>query len=92
MSAPVAPIVAVATLFAALLSLVAPVVAVTVLEPVVDGVPVTVQVILAPGATDTGGVGAHANVRPAGRPEIEQVATVAETSGAAPFEHVNDPL
>ena len=59
MSEPVAPIVAVAVLLAGLPSLVAPVVPVSVDEPVVVGVPETVQVILAPAATEVGGVGAQ---------------------------------
>ena len=59
MSEPVAPMVAVPVLLATLPSLVAPVVPVNVDEPVVVGVPETVQVILAPAATDVGGVGAH---------------------------------
>ena len=59
MSEPVAPIVAVAVLLAALPSLVALVVPDSVDEPVVVGVPETVQVILAPAATEVGGVGAQ---------------------------------
>ena len=59
MSEPVAPIVAVAVLLAALPSLVALVGPDSVDEPVVVGVPETVQVILAPAATEVGGVGAQ---------------------------------
>ena len=59
MSDPVAPSVAVVVLLAGLPSFDAPVVPVIVLEPGVVGVPETVHVIDAPGATETGGVGAH---------------------------------
>ena len=82
----------VAVLLDASPSLAAPVVAVRVLEPAAVGVPETVQVIAAPAATDTGGAGEHAVVRPAGKPANAQVATVAATAGAAEFEHVNVPL
>ena len=92
MSEPVAPSVVVAVLLARLPSLVAPVVPFSVLEPVVVGVPETVQVILAPGATDVGGTGAHVEVRPAGKPVTAQAALVAVTAGAAAFVHVKVPL
>lgn len=92
MSEPVTEIEAVAELFAALPSLPAPVVPVSVLDPTVVGVPETVQVIDAPGATVTGGVGAHDVVSPAGNPATVHVAAVAASNGAAPFEQVNVPL
>lgn len=59
MSEPTAPIVTVAVLLAGLPSLVAPVVPAIVLDPTAVGVPETVQVILAPGATVVGGIGAQ---------------------------------
>ena len=91
MSEPTAVIVVVAVLLAELPSLVAPVVPGSVELPSADGVPETVQVMLAPGATAVGGVGAHEVVRPAGKPETAQVAAVAPSTGAAAFEHVNVP-
>lgn len=61
-----------------LVSLVAPVVAVTVTLPVAVGVPETVQEMLAPMATDAGGVGVQVpTVTPAGRPETLQLAATA---------------
>jgi hypothetical protein len=92
MSEPVAPSVAVAVLLAVLPSLVAPVVPVSVAEPGVVGVPLTVHVILAPGATLVGGAGTHEAVRPAGKPVTPHVAAVAATAGAAAFEHVKVPV
>ena len=91
MSAPVTEIVVDAVLLATLTSLVAPVVPLTVDDPTVVGVPETVHVIDAPGATLAGGTGAHMVVKPAGSPDTAQVAPVAATSGAAPFEQVNVP-
>ena len=83
---------AAAVLFAGAPSLVAPVLPMSVLEPTVVGVPVTVQVMAAPGATLTGGVGEQEVVRPAGKPVTAHVADVAVTSGAPPFVHVKLPL
>lgn len=91
MSEPVAPIVAVAVLLAALPSLVAPVVPDRVDDPVVVGVPETVQVILAPAATETGGVGAHVKLRPDGNPDTAQDALVAARAGEAALVQVNVP-
>ena len=59
MSEPIAPMVTVAALLAGLPSLVAPVVPAIVLDPMAVGVPETVQVIFAPGATVAGGGGAQ---------------------------------
>jgi hypothetical protein len=92
MSEPVAPSVAVAVLFKALPSFVAPVVPVTVELPGAVGMPVTVHEIDAPGATLVGGDGTHANERPDGRPLTAQVAAVAATAGDAALEQVNAPL
>jgi hypothetical protein len=91
MSEPVAPSVAVAELLTGLLSLLAPVVPVTVTLPNTIGVPLTLQVIVAPGATVVGGVGEHDAVRPAGSPLSAHDAFVAATAGAAAFEHVKLP-
>jgi hypothetical protein len=92
MSDPVVVSVAVAVLLAALESLVAPVVPLTVETAGVVGVPVTVQTICAPGATDDGGTGEHDVERPAGKPVTAQLAAVAVTAGAAAFLHVKEPL
>ena len=67
-----------AVLLAPLVSLVAPVVSVTVLLPVVVGVPLTGHEMLAPAAIVAGGVGVQApTVTPAGKPAVEQVAAIA---------------
>ena len=61
-----------------LVSLVAPVVAVTVTEPEAVGVPETAHEMLEPAATVAGGVGVQVpSVTPGGRPLAEQVAFVA---------------
>ena len=78
-------------LFGILPSLDAPVEPVNVLVPGVVGVPETVQLIEAPGATLAGGVGEQDVVRPAGSPLTVQLAPTAATSGDAPFAHVNVP-
>lgn len=91
MSEPVTLSVAVAVLFAGVASLLAPVVPVNVELPGVVGVPETVHVIVAPGATLTGGTGEQTVVKPAGSPAMAHVAPVAVISGAAPFEHVKVP-
>ena len=92
MSEAVVAIDAVAMLLAVFPSLVAPVTPVSVLVPTAVGVPETLQVMAAPAATLTGGVGAHDVVKPAGSPATEQVAPVAAIRGAAPLEQVNVPL
>ena len=79
-------------MFAALPSLLAPVVPESVLEPVAIGVPETVQVIFAPAATLAGGVGAHDVLRPTGRPARAQDADVADCVAAAELVQVNTPL
>ena len=84
--------VVVAVLLAAFPSLVAPVVPVSVDEPGTVGVPETVQVITPPAATLAGGAGEQDVVRPAGRPEIEQVAAAAVSAGEAALVQVNVPL
>ena len=91
-SAPVVVIVVDAVLLAALPSLLALVVPLRVDAPTVVGVPETVQVIFAPAATVTGGVGAQTTVKPAGRPATVQVAAVALKAGAAALEQVKVPL
>ena len=91
-SEPVVLMDAMAELFAAFGSLLAPVVPVSGLVAPAVGVPETVHVIDAPAATLIGcGPGAQEYVKPAGKPEMAQVAAVAVTSGAPPFEHVNVP-
>jgi hypothetical protein len=61
-----------------LVSLVAPVVAVTVTEPVAVGVPATSQEMVLPAARVTGGVGVQAvTLTPGGRPVTLQVAAMA---------------
>ena len=93
MFAPVVLIDAVAVLLAALASLLAPVVPVIGLLATAVGVPDTVQVIDAPGATLMGcGPGEHVYVRPAGKPLTAHVADVAVTSGDVPLVHLNVPL
>jgi hypothetical protein len=92
MSEPLAASTVVAVLFAVFGSFVAPVVPVTVDELGVVGVPETVHVIAAPGATEAGGTGEHAVVRPAGKPVTAQLAAVAAIAGAAAFEQVNVPV
>jgi hypothetical protein len=92
MSAPSTVRVAVAVLLAVLPSLVAPVVPDNVAAPIVVGVPETVQVMLAPGATDTGGAGTQVVVKPAGKPETAHVAAVAASTGAGPFAQVYVPV
>ena len=75
-----------------LLSLVAPVTAVTVLVPVVVGVPVTGHEMLAPIATVAGVAGVQApTVTPAGKPEIAQVALVAAAVAVALLVHLIVP-
>lgn len=92
MSEPVTDSEAVAVLFAATLSLPAPVEPDKVELPTAVGVPVTVQVIVAPGATEAAGtVGEHDVLRPAGRPASAQVALVAAMEGAAALVHVYEP-
>jgi len=71
-----------------LVSLVAPVVTVTVDEPLAVGVPLTGQLMLAPAATVAGGTGVQApTVTPAGSPLTEQVAAVALAVAVAEFVH-----
>ena len=85
--------VVVAVLLAVVLSLVAPVVPVTVELPMAVGVPETGHVIVPPGATDAGGTGVQAPaVTPAGRPATEQLAAVAVMKGEVPFVQVKEPL
>jgi hypothetical protein len=91
MSEPVVAIDVDAVLFAAFGSLLAPVVPLMADVAGDVGVPETVHVIAAPGATVDGGVGAHDVVRPAGRPLTAHDALVAAIAGAAAFEHVNVP-
>ena len=92
MSEPVVTTVVVAVLLTGLPSLVAPVVPFRVDEPGAVGVPEMLQVMLAPAATDVGGAGIHAVVRPAGRPLMAQVAAVAVSAGEAALVHVKVPL
>lgn len=91
MSEPVTAIVDVAVLLAVIGSFVAPVVPLSAELPTVVGVPETVQVMTALGATVVGGVGEHAVVRPAGNPVTAHVAFVAAMAGEAAFEHVKLP-
>jgi hypothetical protein len=75
-----------------LVSFVAPVATVTVLEPVAVGVPDTAQEMLAPAATVAGGVGVHRpTVTPGGRPEIAHDALVALAVAAALLVHFTVP-
>ena len=67
-----------------LLSLLAPVVTVTVTAPEVVGVPLTGQEMVALAATVAGGTGVQApTVTPAGRPVTEHVAAVARAVAVA---------
>ena len=76
-----------------LVSLLAPVVAVTVDGPDAVGVPLTGQLMLAPAATVAGGGGEQApTVTPGGRPLTEHVALVALAVAAALFVHLIVPL
>lgn len=79
-------------LLAAVPSLVAPVVPLSVDEPVAVGVPDTVHEIVPPGAIVAGGVGVQDDVRPAGNPVMEHAALDAVTAGDAAFEQVYVPL
>ena len=98
-SAPPVLIVAVAVLLPPavvppLVSLVAPVVAVTVDAPAAKavGVPLTGQVMLEPAATVAGGTGEHApTVTPAGKPDTAHVAAIALAVAAALFVHLIVP-
>ena len=93
MLAPVVVIDVAAVLFATVASLLAPVVPLIVLVATAVGVPDTVQVIDAPGATLIGcGPGAQLTVSPAGSPLTAHVADVAVINGAAPLLQVNVPL
>jgi hypothetical protein len=92
MSAPSTVSVALAALLLVLPSLLAPVVPDSVAAPCAVGVPETVHVMLAPGATDAGGTGEHVVVRPAGNPETAHVAAVAASAGAGALAHVNVPV
>ena len=76
-----------------LTSLVAPVVAVTVLEPAAVGVPLTGQEMLAPMATVAGGKGEQVpTVTPGGKPATEQLAFVAAAVAPALLVHLIVPL
>jgi hypothetical protein len=92
MSEPLVASTVVAVLLAVFGSFAAPVVPVTAEELGAVGVPETVHVIEAPGATDAGGTGEHVVVRPAGKPVMPQLAAVAAIAGAAAFEQVNVPV
>ena len=75
-----------------LVSLVAPVVAVSVVEPGAVGVPLTVQLMLAPAATVAGVDGVQVPiVTPGGRPLTEQVAAVALAVAVAELVHLSVP-
>ena len=76
-----------------LVSLVAPVVAVTVFVPAAVGVPLTGQLMLAPMATVAGGKGEQVpTVTPGGRPETAHVALVALAVADALLVHFTLPL
>lgn len=76
-----------------LVSLVAPVVAVTVNEPPVVGVPETGHEIVAPAATVAGGTGVQApTVTPGGRPETAHVALSADAVAVALLVHTTVPV
>jgi hypothetical protein len=91
-SEPVTASDAVVVLFAALPSLPAPVAPDSADVPSAVGVPETVHVMVAPGASvAAGAVGEHVVVKPAGRPASAQLAFVAAIAGAAAFAHVNVP-
>ena len=73
-------------------SLVAPVVTVTVVEPLAVGVPLTGHEMLAPAATVVGGACVQVpTTTPGGRPETEQVAAVALAVAVALFVHLMVP-
>lgn len=75
-----------------LVSLVAPVTVVTETLPVVVGVPLTAQEMLAPAATVAGGVGVHVpTVTPGGSPAMVQVADVAAAVAVALLVHLTAP-
>ena len=75
-----------------LVSLVAPVVAVTVTLPEAVGVPLTGHEMLKPAATVAGGVGEQVPiVTPAGRPDTAQLAAAALAVAAALFVHLMVP-
>ena len=75
-----------------LLSLAAPVTAVTVTLLVVVGVPLTAHEMLLPATTVAGGVGVQVpTVTPAGRPEIAHVAAVAAAVAEALLVHLIVP-
>ena len=74
-------------------SLVAPVVAVTVVDPGALGVPLTGQLMLDPGATDAGGVGEQApTVTPGGNPLTAHDALSALAVAAELFVHLIVPV
>lgn len=75
-----------------LVSLVAPVVTVAVVEPGPVGVPVTGQLMLAPAAIVAGGIGEHVpTVTPGGKPDTAQEALVALAVAAALLVHLIVP-
>jgi hypothetical protein len=80
-----------AVLFATIGSLLAPVVPLIVEAPGVVGVPETVHVMAALGATVLGGVGVHDVISPAGSPLTAHAALVAAIAGDAAFVQVNVP-
>jgi hypothetical protein len=92
MSAPSTVTVVLMVLLAVLPSFEAPVVPDSVAAPGAVGVPETVHVMLAPGATAAGGTGEHVVVNPAGNPETAHVAAVAANAGAGAAAHVNVPV
>ena len=74
-------------------SLVAPVVTAMVLFPAAVGVPLTEHEMLAPAATDAGGVGEQVpTVTPGGRPDTAQLASVALAVAEALLVHLIVPL
>ena len=76
-----------------LLSLRAPVTAVSVVEPGAVGVPLTAQLMLAPAAIVAGVVGEQVPmVTPGGRPEIAHVAAVALAVALALLVHLRVPV
>ena len=92
MSEPVTAMAVDAVLLAGVASLVALVVPLIGALPTDVGVPETVHVIAAPGATEVGGTGKQLVVNPAGKPLTAHVALVAAMAGAAAFAHVNVPV
>jgi hypothetical protein len=75
-----------------LVSLVAPVVAVKVVEPEAVGVPETVHEMLAPAATVAGVEGVQVpSVTPGGKPLTEQEAAVALAVAVAELVHLSVP-